>query len=231
MLKQATLVGMLLMFCWLPLSQRRAAAQNEVELYWSEIAPLILGQEIAVVLPDTTQLRGKPLAVRADAMELDIKQTSDRRLHPKGKTTIPRSSISAVELRKMRKFRIGTIAGGVAGVLGGAFVGALAGAGIGEIAGNGTDAVLGGMLGAVAGMGPGAIVGGRVGRKYDRRSTLIRILPEAPDTAKPPEPAQTGSEVMELDDSGFSGSNLRSKPASDMWPVTTERWSRENWAF
>ena len=155
-------------------SHALAAGQQVVQLHWEEISPLIEGQEIAVVLPDGTYIQGKALAVQEDALELDIKKTSDGKLHPKGKTTIPRAAVSVIELRQMRKFPIGAIAGGVAGYLGGA----LLGIGIAQITLNDGEDIgvplLVGMASAIA----GAIVGGRVGHNFDRRNTLIKIIPD-----------------------------------------------------
>jgi len=184
-------------FSGLSLGQSIAVAQTAVELPWSEIAPLIVDQEIAVVLPDTTYIQGKALAVREDALELDVKKTSDRRLHPKGRTTIPRAAASVIELREMRQFPIGAIGGGVAGYLGGALLGAITGMGIEKITGNDTDfptgALLGGQVGAIA----GAVVGGRLGHNLDRRNILIKIIPDPPET--PLDPPPTGSEAMDFD--------------------------------
>ena len=185
-------------FSGLSLGQSIAVAQTAVELPWSEIAPLIVDQEIAVVLPDTTYIQGKALAVREDALELDVKKTSDRRLHPKGRTTIPRAAAAVIELREMRQFPIGAIGGGVAGYWGGAALGL----GIGLIVMNDKDrsgedyggALLVGMASAIA----GAVVGGRLGHNLDRRNILIKIIPDPPET--PLDPPPTGSEAMDFDD-------------------------------
>jgi len=209
MRKQTMFVGMMLMFCWLPLSQRIAVAQTAVELPWSEIAPLIVDREIALALPDGTYIRGKALAVQADDLEMDVKKTSDRRLHPKGQTTIPRALVSVIELRKMRKFPIGAIGGGAAGYVGGVYLGY----GIGRIATKEDEIgvpLLGGTIGGIA----GAIVGGRLGHRLDQRNTLIKIIPEPPES--PLDPTRTGSEAMDFDDSGLAARETRSDSISGM---------------
>jgi hypothetical protein len=158
------------------LSRRLAAAQVEIERPWSEI-PSVVGHEVALVLPDGTSIRGKVLAVQADALAMDVKKTSDKRLHPKGRTTISRSSISVIELRQMRRFRIGRLVGGLAGWAGGVLLGYV----IGGNAGHGEGAFASAGVGALVGGVGGAVLGGYAGGASDRRITLIKIIPEAPE--------------------------------------------------
>jgi len=205
-------VGLMLLLALIR-SPALAADPQQIELAWSEISPLIEGQEIALVLPDATHLQGKVLAVRPDSLDLDVKKTANPRLHPKGQTSIPRSSVSLIELRKMRKFPIGAIAGGVAGVVGGTFLGALAGWGI---AGDTGDFPVGAVLGSQVGAVAGGIVGGRVGHNLDRRNTLIKIIPEAPDSESLADPTQTGSEAMNADDCGLAACEAQTGVISEV---------------
>ena len=196
--KRKTLqVGLWLVCALITAGQNLAVGQTAVEQPWSELPPLITDREIALALPDGTYVRGKALVVGVDGLEVDIKKTSDGSLHPKGRTRIPRASVSVIELREMRKFPIGGIGGGVAGYLGGALLGAITGMGIEKITGNDTDfptgALLGGQVGAIA----GAVVGGRLGHNLDRRNILIKIIPDPPET--PLDPPPTGSEAMDFD--------------------------------
>jgi hypothetical protein len=187
---------------WIIASQSFVMAQTAVELPWSEIAPLIVDSEIALALPDGTYIRGKALAAQADALAMDVKETSDNRGHPKGRTTISRSAVSLIELRKMRKFPVGAIAGAGAGYVGGVSLGF----GIGRIATNEDEIgrpLLGGMIGGIA----GAIVAGRLGHKLDRRNTLIKIIPEPPET--PLDPTQSGSATMDFEDSSVAATEAR----------------------
>ncbi|MBI2819981.1 MAG: hypothetical protein HYX73_08380 [Acidobacteria bacterium] len=216
MSKQPRFVGVTLIFCWLSLSQSIALAQTAVELPWSEIAPLIVDREIALALPDGTYIRGKALAVQADALEMDVKKTSDSRLHPKGHTTIPRASASVIELRQMRKFPVGAIAGGGAGYVGGVYLGY----GIGRIATK-EDEIGGPLLGAMISAIAGAIVGGRLGHDLDQRNTLIKIVPEPPNF--PLDPTQTGCEAMDFDDSSPATKEARSDSITGMSVVAGPR--------
>ena len=99
------------------------AFSQAISAKWSNVGPLILGRRVALVLPNGVRIEGKPIAVHPDSLELDIAKTSDARAEPKGKTSIPRSSVSALELKKRRIIGriVGTAAGTGLGILG--FVG------------------------------------------------------------------------------------------------------------
>ena len=184
MRKQATLVGMMLMFFWLPLSQRGAAAQTE-ERSWTELPIFIVGREIALALPDLTYVQGKALAIRADGLDMDVKKTSDGKLHPKGKTSIPRASVSVIELRTKRRGRFplaAKVVGG-AGTLGGMILGGVLG-NIGNNSGDGNPILIGMAAGAVA----GAVGGVLLGRQLDmeEETVFIRVVPDTPDVQAAP---------------------------------------------
>ncbi|OFW00143.1 MAG: hypothetical protein A3H94_03410 [Acidobacteria bacterium RIFCSPLOWO2_02_FULL_60_20] len=250
MRKQTMFVGMMLMLCWLPLSQRRAAAQNEVERSWSEI-PSIVGSEISLALPDLTYVQGKALAIRADGLDMDVKKTSDSKLHPKGKTTIPRALISVIELRTKRRGRFPLAAKvvGSAGSLGGLILGGV----LGNKSGDGNSILIGMAAGTVAGAVGGVLLGRQI--DMDSETTFIRILSEptvgsavAPDVQEPITETQrvaSGSGVVTANPlpmispttgtPSLSGKSLirrgpRKKILADNWPVTPSR-GRENWAF
>ena len=250
MRKQTMFVGMMLMLCWLPLSQRRAAAQNEVERSWSEI-PSIVGSEISLALPDLTYVQGKALAIRADGLDMDVKKTSDSKLHPKGKTTIPRALISVIELRTKRRGRFPLAARvvGTAGSLGGLILGGV----LGNKSGDGNSILIGMAAGTVAGAVGGVLLGRQI--DMDSETTFIRILSEptvgsavAPDVQEPITETQrvaSGSGVVTANPlpmispttgtPSLSGKSLirrgpRKKILADNWPVTPSR-GRENWAF
>ena len=89
------------------------AAPNEVQLPWSELAPLIVGEEVSLILPGAVHVQGEVIAVRPDALEMEIKKTTDRRTYAKGQVVIPRSSVSVIERRRMRR-KAGRIIGTVA---------------------------------------------------------------------------------------------------------------------
>jgi hypothetical protein len=72
------------------------AAQKRT-VSWSQL-PAVAGQKnIRIVLPDTTEVRGKVLGVEGDRLALQITRTSDKARHPKGsRVEIPRASVRTV---------------------------------------------------------------------------------------------------------------------------------------
>jgi hypothetical protein len=92
------------------------AAEKEVRISWQDLAPLIVGKEVTLLLPDATRLRGLAIAVHADALVLDVQHSSKRKLHPKGRTEVERTSAAKIELRntyrgRHRGMKIGAVVG------------------------------------------------------------------------------------------------------------------------
>jgi hypothetical protein len=146
----------------------RGGSAPRAELDWDELAQTIVDKEIALVLPDGTDIQGLALAVRPEALVLDVRKTSDRKLHPAGQAAIPRASVRLVKVvRRSGPFKM-------AGGLLGAFGGILAASGVAAA----TDSV-GATLGAlVVGIPALATVGYYAGKEADRRTTLIAVRPE-----------------------------------------------------
>jgi hypothetical protein len=95
--------------CLLPLT---AAAESRNQLTWDAFAARVDARcSIRMVLPDGALIEGNPVSFRPEAMDLRVYKISDRRAHPKGATTIPRETVTVVEIRaRHRKGRlIGTI--------------------------------------------------------------------------------------------------------------------------
>ena len=65
---------------------------------WNELSRTIPGMNIRMILPDGTVIRGQALEVRPDELVIDVRRTSNPQLHAKGRTGIPRSDVSAIEL-------------------------------------------------------------------------------------------------------------------------------------
>jgi hypothetical protein len=65
---------------------------------WDELSRMLPGMNIRMILPDATLIRGKALDVRPDELVIDVRRTSDPRLHAKGRTGIPRADVSTIEL-------------------------------------------------------------------------------------------------------------------------------------
>jgi hypothetical protein len=179
-MRRLTLITLSL-FLLTALNGSLAEAQNEVKRTWSEMA-FVVDHEIALSLPDGTYVQGKALAVRPDGIDMDVKKTSEPSLHPKGKTTVPRSSISSVELRTKRRSgrSIGAKSVASAASVGGFILGGV----IGEKFGSGDSIFVGMAVGTVV----GAVGGVLVGQKLDteQETVFIRIVPDTPDVQAAP---------------------------------------------
>ena len=154
--------------CLLPAT---AAAESPKQLTWDAFAArLDVGSAIRIVLPDGTLIEGKPGVFRPEALDLRVYKTSNRRAHPKGLTTIPRETVTVVEIRARRwKGRlIGTLVpvGLGAGMVGGGLSQSLEGPLYGLLAAGGLTMGLG---------GPGGYF---IGRAFDRRFEQFVIVPE-----------------------------------------------------
>jgi hypothetical protein len=154
-----------------------AAGADEIQLPWSEIAALVDHQKVALVLPDGTMIEGQVLAVEPDALVLDIKKSSDPRAHPAGQSSIPRSSVSVLQLKQLKGNR--RWLGAVIGAGAGSVAGWLLAEGVFHVSGEGLNpsrapVVVGSVAGLVAGA---AAIGYFAGRKGDQRVTFIKIIP------------------------------------------------------
>lgn len=120
MVKQFMIVVVAL-FC---LSQTVVSADqsNEMSVPWSELGPLITGKKVSLVLPGAVHVQGEVIAVRADSLVLNVSKTADKQAYPKGRTEIPRSSVSVVERKRMPR-NAGRIIGTVVGFVGGGIAG------------------------------------------------------------------------------------------------------------
>lgn len=145
------------------------AAPKPVELTWSELSSAIQGRTIKLTLPGGITVGGDVTVVRDDSLVLNVHKTSDSKAFPKGNATIPKASVTVLNLtetpgrwgRKMGS-RLGTLAGVLAG---------------GYIAGNTASSPGSGLaiFGVIA--GAGALGGYYLGKSADTRDTLIRVVP------------------------------------------------------
>ncbi len=147
------------------------AKTNTIELRWDELSGLAVGKDIDVRFTDGTRVQGELLAVRPDALSIDVSKTSNKATYPKGQRNIPRASVSAFEMKRLKTARwrvVGTTAGVVAGIFTGA------GVGVGLCRHDcGAGAVWGG-IGAGVGV---AILGNRLGHEGDMQRTVVKIIP------------------------------------------------------
>jgi len=154
------------------------ARPTERRSTWDELSRTIPGMDVRIILPDTTRVRGRVIEMRPYALVIDVRQTSNERLHAKARTEISRSDVSAIELflRHPRGERsVEDQAGAV-------------GAGIGAVAVSplllrlgDTDKISGGaawaiLIGAAVG---GAIIANRIAGRHhaNPNDVLITVIP------------------------------------------------------
>lgn len=154
-----------------------AAAADEIQLPWSEIAAFVDHKTVALVLPEGAMIEGKVLAVEPDALVLDIKKSSDPRAHPPKQSSIPRSSVSVLQLKQVKGNR--RWLGAAIGAGGGGVAAWLLAEGVFHVSGEGLNPSKAPVVvGAVAGIVAGATaIGYFVGRGGDKRVTFIKIIP------------------------------------------------------
>ena len=156
---------LLLLLC---IGQTAFAQQQPQQHNWAELAPLIEGRQIQLTLPDAVTIRGEVVGVRDDTLILSIDRTTNHVMHPKGRASIPRASVTLLELlppRRRGRAKLGAILGAAAGV------------GLGAFAALSTDSAGDAALTAAAVGSGGALIGYFIGRNLDRPRTLIKIAP------------------------------------------------------
>jgi hypothetical protein len=153
----------------LVLLHQPARAADEIQLKWTELGAIAIGHDVRLALPGGAVLQGEIEAVRDDSLVMIVAKTSDRKAFPKGQNSIPRASVSVVELKKT---------GGISGRVVGTTTGAIGGLTIsGEIIGHSNmsegPAIT---VFLVATIGT-TVAGYFAGRMVDRRVIRIRIAP------------------------------------------------------
>jgi hypothetical protein len=93
---------------------------KQVQISWEELSALVIDRKISTTLPDGTRLEGEALAVRPEALVLDVQKTSNKKLHPKGQTEVLRPAVSEVRVIRVRGPFM-RIVGGILGGIGGAY--------------------------------------------------------------------------------------------------------------
>jgi hypothetical protein len=149
----------------------RAMEPQSTELRWSELSARVTGRKIALALPEGAAVEGKAIAVTPDGLRLRISKTSDRKVAPKGELLVPRKSVSLVSV---------TEHGWIGRVLCSLGAGALTAALILNAGSNVYEGALVVVVPASAAAGGvGAAVGGYyIGKRIDRRTTEIRVIPD-----------------------------------------------------
>lgn len=143
------------------------AESKPLEMHWNELAPLIGGQRVTLLLSDGVTVKGEVVAIRQDAILLDV--SSATKGYTKGSGSVPRTSLTQINLER-RRGAWGRTIGTVLGVLTGLTVGGYVAGTHANSAGTGIPLFLG-VAGAIS-------VGGYyAGKALDRRVTHIRVVP------------------------------------------------------
>jgi hypothetical protein len=61
-----------------------------VKAKWEALKPLVVGQKIALALPDGTKIQGMALAIGPDGLRMKVSKMSNRKVMRKGERKIPR---------------------------------------------------------------------------------------------------------------------------------------------
>jgi hypothetical protein len=171
------------LLCGVCLIHGSTASDRPAQLTWDAFSAYVNGHcSIRMTLPDGTLIEGHPVIFRPEALEIAVYKTSDRQLHSKSRMTVPRESVSVVDIRKSRKRGrlIGTLVplGIGAGLLAGATARSIESPIYGPLVAGGLTMVV------------GTPVGYFIGRAFDRRFERFIIFPKAerdnPQPGRPP---------------------------------------------
>lgn len=148
----------------------QSLSATEIPLKWSDLDGTLRDQDVQLTLPDGATIRGTAVAVQDDALVVEVRQTSDRKVYPKGPATIPRKLVTVVTLRR-KKGSAGRVIGKTLGALGGLVAS-------GEIIAHSGINSEGGAIAVLLGVTTAASLAGHYGgRAMDVRVTTIRVVP------------------------------------------------------
>ena len=139
-----------------------------VDLRWSELAAIVVGQHVTLRLSDGTSVRGEALVVREDSIVIAASARRSGSVRDARGAAIDRSLVHTIEVRKMRGDwgrHLGTRIGMLSGIVVGSYLsGTLA-----NSAGTGIPMFLGIASGSV-------LAGYYAGRQLDTRITVIHLI-------------------------------------------------------
>jgi hypothetical protein len=151
------------------LAEVSPAESKPLELKWNELSSMIAGHQVELTLPEGATIRGEAVAVREDALVIDVQRSSGAKAYPKGSATIPRASVSLIKLERARGS-----AGRTLGTIGGVLTGLVVGGYTASVATDNASTAIPLFLGMATGI---SIAGYYLGRAADRRVTVIRVVP------------------------------------------------------
>ena len=161
------------------LPRAHAAPADPRNLHWNELPRVLRGRHISLHLSDGATLEGKYSSLQADALTLQVQQTSDPVQHPKGAATIARSvlgpTLTLVRHSGWKGRIIGTIAGGAIAAI---VVGVIYTISKNEV--DGWSATSAGVAAASGGtlLGIGHLIGWLFDYGFTRPEQVVQILPD-----------------------------------------------------
>src|SRR6266404_1859641 len=78
------------------------AESKPLELKWTELAPIIQGRRVELVLKQGPKIKGEAVVVREDSLVMDVKKVSGGKPYQKGSAAIPRTAIRSIKLERTR---------------------------------------------------------------------------------------------------------------------------------
>ena len=161
--------------CLVLLATSLLAHPVERERTWEELPVMITNSRIALVLPDGTRLRGIGRGIQGNELIMDVRRSSNKSLHPKGRMAIPRPQVSVIDLYLRRDLSENGRGAAIGAGVGGAVMGGV-GVGLGDSGHERLAVVV-----FVAGASVGAVIGHYV---FDRKGedpshVRITVLPPA----------------------------------------------------
>ena len=160
--------ALFLLTCLCAVPTSAMADSKPLELKWTELAPMIGGHRVELVLSEGSTVIGEAVAVREDTLIVDVNRSSGTKQYPKGNATISRASINLIKLQR---------SSGTWGRTLGTVIGVVAGLGIGGYAGAHMNSAGPAIAVAVGITSATTVAGYYAGKNLDSRVTLIRIVP------------------------------------------------------
>jgi hypothetical protein len=146
------------------------AESKPLELKWTELAPIIQGRRVELVLNQGPKIKGEAVVVRQDSLVMDVKKAPAGKTYQKGSAAIPRTAIRLIKLERTRG-NWGRNLGTTIGVLTGICVG-------GYVAGTQTHSAIAGIPLFLVMASAVTLAGYHAGGGFDAQVTVITIVPE-----------------------------------------------------
>ena len=74
-----------------------AGPPQQRQITWQGLSEII-GRKVRIVMPEGSRIEGNVLDVESDALVVDVRNTSNKSLYPKGRFLVPRATLRALEV-------------------------------------------------------------------------------------------------------------------------------------